>query len=268
MGIASYDVTGDGLPDVYLTSQGANRLQTLTAGPAHPAYRDIGAKHGVNASQPFTGPDQKLQSTGWHPEFADVNNDGFVDLFVSKGNVESQPEYAMQDPSNLMLGQADGTFLEAADTAGIVTFERGRGAALADFNLDGRLDLVESFLGAPVMVWRNAGDAVSGAGTAAAAHWLAIRLVQPGPNIDAIGAVIEVRVGDLTYRREVTIGGGHAGGQLGWIHFGLGPSSVANVRVHWPDGQVGPWQRIDADSFATVDHATSQIQRWQPSIAP
>ncbi len=96
----------------------------------------------MNAAQPFTGGDV-LPSTAWHPEFEDVNNDGFVDLFVSKGNVDAQPDYARKDPSNLLLGQPDGTFTEAADAAGILSFDRGRGAALADFNLDGLLDLVE-----------------------------------------------------------------------------------------------------------------------------
>src|SRR5439155_22221487 len=90
MGIASYDLTGDGLPDIFLTSQASNRLQTLTAGASQPTYRDIGLKRGVNLAHPFTGADQDLPSTGWHPEFEDVNDDGFIDLFVSKGNVGSQ----------------------------------------------------------------------------------------------------------------------------------------------------------------------------------
>ncbi len=138
----SYDLTGDGYPDVFLTSQGENRLQTLTAGPTKPTYRDIGLKRGVNAAEPFTGGD-KLPSTAWHPEFQDVNNDGFVDLFVSKGNVDNIPDYAKKDPSNLLLGQPDGTFVEGAEAAGILSFAQGRGAALADFNLDGLVDLVE-----------------------------------------------------------------------------------------------------------------------------
>ena len=119
MGIASRDVTGDGYPEVYLTSQGDNKLQTLTAGAAQPAFRDIAARRGVNAAQPFTG-GEALPSTAWHPEFHDVNNDGFVDLFVTKGNVSQQAGYATRDPSELLLGQPDGTFAEAADAAGIV----------------------------------------------------------------------------------------------------------------------------------------------------
>jgi hypothetical protein len=268
MGIGSYDLTGDGLPEVYLTSQAANKLQTLTSGAARPTFGDIGLARGVNVAHPFTG-DVELPSTAWHPEFDDVNNDGLIDLFVSKGNVNDQPDYAMRDPSNLLLGHPDGTFAEAADRAGFVTFDRGRGAVLADLNLDGRLDLVESFYGAPVRVWRNAGP-VGGAGGAAGAtagHWLALRLEQPAPNVDAIGAKLDIRPGGeggATTRRELTIGGGHAGGQLGWLHVGLGDATSAEVRVTWPGGEVGPWLAVGLDSFAIVERGASAVRPWSP----
>lgn len=262
MGIASYDLTGDGYPEVFLTSQGDNRLQTLTAGPSQPTYRDIALKRGVTAAQPFTGGDV-LPSTAWHPEFEDVNNDGYVDLFISKGNVSAMPDYAARDPSNLLLGQPDGTFTEAADAAGIVTFARGRGAALADLNLDGLLDLVQVNLGAPVMLWRNVGSG-DAAGPAPMGGWLALRVHQPGPNRDAIGGWLEVRVGDTTTRRELTVGGGHIGGQLGWIHFGLGRATVADVRVQWPDGETGPWIHVPANEFADIDRGATEARPWQP----
>jgi hypothetical protein len=263
MGIASYDVTGDGYPEVFLTSQADNRLQTLTAGPSQPTYREIGQKRGVNAAQPFTGGDTR-PSTAWHDEFADVNNDGFVDLFISKGNVTDQIEYAQKDPNDLLLGQRDGTFREAAETAGLVTFDRGRGAALADFNLDGMLDLVVVNYGAPARVWRNvgAGDASR---PRAMGNWLALSVVQSGPNANAIGAWVEVRVGDQITRRELTIGGGHAGGQLGWVHFGVGDASGADVRVLWPGGETGPWLRVAANEFAVVQRGVAGTRRWSPA---
>jgi hypothetical protein len=173
------------------------------------------------------------------------------------------PDYAARDPSNLLLGQADGTFVEAADEAGILSFARARGAAVVDLNLDGLLDLVAVNRREPVKAWRNIG---SGTGHAPApmGHWLALRLVQQGPNRDAIGAWIEVRTGDRTVTREVTVGGGHAGGQLGWIHFGLGSATTAEVRVQWPDGEWGPWQRLDGDAFAIVDRAATAPRPWSP----
>jgi hypothetical protein len=262
MGIASFDVTGQGYPDVFLTSQGDNKLQTLTAGPGQPTYRDIALRRGVTSAQPFTGGDVR-PSTAWHPEFQDVNNDGFIDLFVSKGNVNAMPDYANRDPSDLFLGQPDGRFSQAAEAAGILNYGRARGAALADLTLDGMLDLVEVNYGDGVRVWRNVGLGTADQ-PAQMGNWLGLRLGESGPNRDAIGAWIEVQVGKATLRRELTIGGGHAGGQLGWSHFGLGTARTANVRVQWPDGEVGPWLPVSANQFALIERGASQAQPWRP----
>ncbi len=264
MGIASYDVTGDGYPEAYLTSQGPNVLQTLLAGPTQPAFRDIALKRGIEATRPSTGGDP-LPSTSWHPEFVDVNDDGFIDLFVSKGNVDLQVDYAVKDPSDLFLGQPDGTFTQVAEAAGILSYARGRGASLADLNLDGLPDLVEVNYRDAVKVWRNVGSGTA-AKPAPMGHWLALRLSQPGPNHDAIGAWVEIKLGDTTLRRELTIGGGHLSGRLGWQHFGLGPAQEAQARVQWPDGTVGPWLQLTADQFVDIDRATGGARPWSPAI--
>ncbi|MDP2293343.1 MAG: CRTAC1 family protein [Actinomycetota bacterium] len=250
MGIASHDLTGDGRPEVYITSQGDNKLQSLDDAQG-PAYHDIAVERGVNAQRPFIGGDI-LPSTAWHPEFDDVNNDGFVDLFVSKGNVEAQVDGASKDPSNLLLGTADGTFVEGAEAAGIVNYARARGAALVDLNRDGLLDLVVVNRRENVSLWRNVG-----AGNATQpepmGHWLSVRLQQPAPNVDAIGAWLELRVDGRVEAREVTVGGGHAGGSLGDVHLGLGGADAAELRVQWPDGEFGPWMTIDADQHVTIE---------------
>ena len=263
MGIASYDLTGDGLPEVFLTSQGDNKLQTLVDGAAEPNYVDIALDRGANAHRPFAGEDTVLPSTAWHAEFQDVNNDGYVDLFISKGNVESMVEFAQSDPSNLLLGQPDGTFLESAEAAGIVSFARGRGAALADFNLDGMLDLVEVNRRENVKLWRSVGAGAAGQ-PAPIGNWIAVQLEQAGPNRDAIGSWIEVKMGERTSQREVTVGGGHAGGQLGWIHFGLGDADRAEIRVQWPDGESGPWLAVDPNQFLIVERGASEARPWIP----
>jgi hypothetical protein len=262
MGVASNDVTGDGYPEVYLTSQGDNKLQSLTDGPTQPRYGDIAIRRGVLAQRPYTGGDV-MPSTAWHPEFQDVNNDSFVDLYVSKGNVDAMPEFAVMDPNNLFLGQPDGTFVEAAQDAGIVRFARTRGAALVDLNLDGLLDLVEVNRVESVNIWRNVGR-----GTADDPHpignWIAVGLSNTAPNLDAIGSWIEVRMGDRTVRREVTVGGGHASGQLGWAHFGLGPASTAEVRIAWPDGEESGWMPVSANEYITITRGEPAPTVWNP----
>ncbi|MCB2223951.1 MAG: VCBS repeat-containing protein [Actinobacteria bacterium] len=265
MGIAAHDVTGDGIPEVVITSQGDNKLQTLEDGATGPSYTDIAIRRGATAHRPFVG-DQTLPSTAWHPEFGDVNNDGLVDLFISKGNVDAMVEYAARDPSDLLIGRADGTFFEGALEAGVVSLGRDRGAALADFNLDGLPDLIEVSRRENVRVWRNvgAGDADS---PVAMGNWVAVRLEQQGPNRDAVGAWIEVDTGgETTQVWEMTVGGGHAGGQLGWLHVGLGERDGAQIRVQWPDGTIGPWQHVDAHTFVIVAPDTD-AQVWRPEDA-
>jgi hypothetical protein len=262
MGIATYDLTGDGLPEVYLTSQGDNKLQTLADGVAQPNYRDVAFERGVTAHRPFAG-DVVLPSTAWHPEFQDVNNDGLIDLFISKGNVEAQPDYAAADPSNLLIGQADGTFVESAEDAGILSFARARGAALTDLNLDGMLDLVVVNRRENVKIWRNVGSG-DASQPEPMGNWIGVQLGQPGPNPDGIGSWIEIKIGRYTIQREVTVGGGHAGGQSGWIHFGLGDADNMKVRVQWPDGEIGPWIMVRANQFVSIDRGTSEAQSWAP----
>jgi enediyne biosynthesis protein E4 len=262
MGIASHDLTGDGLPEVFLTSQGDNKLQTLEGGSGKPTYRDIALRRGVTAQRPHAGGDV-LPSTAWHPEFADVNNDGLMDLLVTKGNVEAQPGHAVRDPSNLLIAQADGTFLESAEAAGIVRYDRSRGAAVVDLNLDGLLDLVVVHRRTTPTLWRNVGQGDAGE-PAAMGHWVAVQLQQPPPNVDAVGAWVEVRAGDRTVTREVTVGGGHAGGQLGWLHSGIGGEGQAEIRVQWPDGEVGPWMTVPADQRVTIVRGEAAPRPWTP----
>ncbi|MGB8361680.1 MAG: CRTAC1 family protein [Acidimicrobiia bacterium] len=260
MGIATQDLTGDGYPEVFLTSQGDNKLQTLTDGADEPAYRDIALALGATAHRPFAG-DTTLPSTAWHAEFDDVNNDGYMDLLVTKGNVDEQVGFAMEDPNNLLLGQPNGTFVEGAQAAGFVDYSRSRGAALTDLDLDGALDAVVVERREPVTVWHNSGVLADGSPTGS---WLAVRLAQPAPNVDAIGSWVEVRSHGATTEREVTIGGGHAGGELGWIHFGLGDADAAELRVTWSDGSMTSWLPIEADTFLLVDKATGTAETWSP----
>ena len=227
-----------------------------------PTYEDIAIARGATAHRPYAGGDVQ-PSTAWHPQFEDVNNDGFTDLLVTKGNVEAQEGFAAQDPDNLLLGQPDGTFTEAGDAAGIVRFARSRGAAVVDLDQDGLLDIVVVNRRTGAEVWHNTG-AGSASSPAPMGHWVAVRLQQDRPNRDAIGAWLEVRAGDRTWTREVTVGGGHASGQLGWLHVGLGRATQPQVRVVWPDGETGPWLDVPLDGFATVVRDAPAAVAWSP----
>jgi enediyne biosynthesis protein E4 len=255
MGIASFNVTGDRRPEYFLTSEGDNKLQTLADRSGRPTYRDIALKRGVTAPEPYAGGDA-LASTAWHAQFEDVNNSGFVSLFITKGNVESEQDTATKDPSDLLIGQPDGTFKEGGQAAGIVQFVKGRGAAVVDLNGDGMLDIVQVNRGSNVTLWRNVGSGDS-LHPSPMGGWIEVRPQQAGPNRDAIGSWIDVRFGGRTLERELTIGGGHASGQLGWLHFGLGYAESAQVRVQWPDGTIGPWMDLRPGQRATIVRGAS-----------
>jgi enediyne biosynthesis protein E4 len=99
---------------------------------------------------------------------------------------------------------------------------------------------------APAQIWRNA--------TINAGGWIALKLVQPGANRDAVGAWIEVKCTDgVILRRELTVGGGHAGGQLGWTHFGLGKETNVELRVVWPDGAADGWRPVEVGKFYVAE---------------
>ena len=239
MGIASRDITGDGLPEVVLTSMGDQPLQINKGGGV---MQNAPYAIGTYATTPYIGDDGR-PSTGWHAQFGDIDNDGRDDLFIAKGNVDQMPSNAIHDPNNLLMQQPNGSFVERADVAGIATTERARGAALADFDGDGRLDLVVVNRRAPLELWQNA--------TPDTGHWAGIEPRMEG-NSRAVGAWVELRAAGKVMAREVTVGGGHAGGQAGPLHFGLGAEMKPEVRIIWPDGTVSDWTSLPADRVTEV----------------
>jgi enediyne biosynthesis protein E4 len=136
-----------------------------------------------------------------------------------------------------LLQSPDGKFTEEADKAGVASTFTTRGAAVVDFNNDGLLDLVVVNRNDKAQLWRNTSTNLG--------HWLQIKLEQPATNRDAIGAWIEVKHGDKMMRREITSGGGHASGENGWWHFGLGDTTQsARHLARWHSGRMAKcrWQ--------------------------
>jgi hypothetical protein len=259
MGIASADLDGSGYPAYFITSMADNKLQVLDGDPRRPAYRDIAFARGVTAHRPFAGGDVH-PSTAWHTQFADVNNDGYADLFIVKGNIGAMADFALLDPNNLLLGGPDGHFSESADLAGTASYKRGRGGLLVDLNLDGLLDMVVVNRWDKAELWRNVGSGTAEA-PAPMGHWVQIKLRQDGSNRDAIGAWLEIEANGRTQRQEQTIGGGHASGHLGWMHIGLGSATAARLRVIWPGGEISAWTEVASDQFLVVDR-TKGVKRW------
>ena len=241
MGIASYDVTGDGYPDVFLTSQGDNKLQTLAAGPDAADLPRHRAQARRERRPPFTGGDIAALDRLAPGVRGRQQRRLHRPLRLQGQRRARMPDYADAGPEQPAPRPARRDVRRGRRAAGIVNFDRGRGAALADFNLDGLLDLVE----VEPRRARSRSGGTSAAGDAAkpgADGPLARSAAQPAGPEPGRDRRLDRGQGrrPSSQRRELTVGGGHIGGQLGWVHFGLGPADGAEVRVQWPDGEIGP----------------------------
>jgi hypothetical protein len=264
MGVTETDLNGDGYPDYALTSMGDTKIQTLDdeAETDRPTYRDIAFERNATAHRPYTGQDLK-PSTGWHSQFADVNNDTNIDLFIAKGNVESMPDFAANDPTNLLLGGFDNTFHDRGLEAGLSKSTKSRGAVVEDFNDDGMLDMLVVNRSADITLFRNLG-AKTNWGHKPLGNWTEIELRNGKINPFAIGAKINIRIGTQTLTRTVSVGGGHASGQIGFMHLGLGVNERAVVRVKWPDGEWSQPYRIFANNHVVIERGATAAKYWFP----
>lgn len=265
MGITEADLNGDGFPEYALTSMGDTKIQSLDeeGDEESPIYKDIAFESGATAHRPYVGDDLK-PSTGWHSQFVDFNNDTHKDLYIAKGNVEAMSDFASYDPDNMLLGGLGNKFTEKGDEAGIALKSAGRGAVIEDFNADGMLDMLVVNRKTNVNLFLNEG-AKTDWGHRPMGNWIKIELDNGAINKDAIGAKISVKTGNLTQNKTIQIGGGHASGQLGFSHFGLGVAERATIRVQWPNGDWSHPYKVFANNHVIIERDSPNANYWYPA---
>ena len=219
MGAEFRDVDNNGLPDLGVTA---------LAGETFPLFLNRGAGVFADASHASRlGRLSRLYS-GWGIGFFDFDNDGWKDIFTANSHVSDRVEAfeatTYRQANSVFRNTGRGTFEDATLLPG----ERAhRGCAFADFDGDGRIDVVTSSLGDRPELWRN----VSGA--AAGNSWLIVKLTGVKSNRDGIGAVI--RAGVQT--NHMTSSVGYASSSHAGVHFGMGPSKqVDQLEIRWPSG--------------------------------
>ena len=217
MGVDVGDFDGDGVADLSVTAL-SNETYPLFRGSAIGVFRDATVATGMaKASRSYAG---------WGNIFADFDNDGRMDLFTANSHVNDLVEdfepFVYRQP-NTVFRNLGGSFDEALEIGSAGTH---RGAAVADFDGDGRLDVVVSALGEPAQLFRNVSEPHRA--------WLALRLIGQQSGRDALGARVEVEGQTRWVKSSV----GYASSTLRPVHFGLGEAyEPVSAQIIWPDGQ-------------------------------
>ena len=226
-GIAWGDYNNDGYVDLFIgrgfdsNTTNLNVASTLYRNNGDGTFSDVSAAAGIVAT-----------NNNWAGAWGDYDNDGRLDLFVTAAGTPG----AAGNANHLYRNNGDGTFSDLAGGAGVAGLDNATfhlGAAWADYNNDGFLDLlVKNGVGAVaqgIQLYRNQGNSH---------RYLKLVLHSTTGNRGALGALVQVTAGELAQVRQLTGGGGGELFSQGStpLHFGLGTNATAIVDVLWPNG--------------------------------
>ncbi|MBC7966972.1 MAG: CRTAC1 family protein, partial [Fuerstia sp.] len=229
MGAVVGDVDGDGLPDLFVTNY-YGETNTLYRNEAAGFFLDVTDESGLASPSRL-----KL---GFGTSLFDFDNDGWLDLFVANGHVHDRPEILGPNETfaqrpQLFQNQGGRRFTEVSDSGGRY-FQRdvvGRSCAVADYDRDGWQDLAIGHLNSGLVLLHNEKRDPQ-------MKSLRIQLIGVRSNRDAIGAVVEVRIGEKHLTRFRIGSSGYLSCDEGCLTIGVGSSGTpADVTIGWPGGE-------------------------------
>jgi hypothetical protein len=237
MGADFRDYDNDGRPDIHVTA--------LT-GETLPLFRNDGGRMFSDVTYPSGLAALTIRLSGWGNAIVDLDNDGFKDLVTvnshANDRIEQFESVAYLQP-DAIFRNVNGHFEDVSGQAGpdIRIPRAHRGLAVADFDRDGRVDLVTTVLSDRPELLHNVSDNAN--------SWLLLKLVGRRSNRDGIGA--RVRIGSQW--NEMTSSVGYASSSHDGVHFGLGSArTIERVEILWPSGTKQVLENVAANQVLTV----------------
>jgi enediyne biosynthesis protein E4 len=213
-------------------------------------YRNLGAQGFSDVSYAAKLARPTYAMVGWGTGFIDVDNDGWLDLFVANGHVYPQMDQIhgsapYREPMQLFRNLRDGTFEDISTVLSAIPEASRRGAAFGDLNNDGKIDVVLVNTDGPPTLLLNQTENKN--------HRVLFKLVGTKSNKSAIGARVTVKAGKLVQMSEVRGGGSYLSQNDPRLHFGLGAwSTMEEIEIKWPSGGGETLRDIPADFIYTV----------------
>ncbi|HWH60347.1 MAG TPA: CRTAC1 family protein [Terriglobales bacterium] len=243
MGVDCRDIDNDGYPDI-VTVALENQTFPIWHNEAGSGFREITIPTGLRSLA--------LHMSGFGVGVFDFDNDGWKDLFVTRGHVlrvVSEPgmEIAQHNTVFHNLGKS-GKWQAFTAEAGLTAAptRRHRGCAFGDLDGDGRIDVVATALLEAPEIWMNRSEP--------SGHWLQVALVGKKSNRDGIGAMVKVVTRAGAQFNHMTTNGGYASSSHGPVHFGLGEEKRVNtLEIRWPSGIVQTLRDIAGDQLISVE---------------
>ncbi len=236
MGTDFRDYDNDGLPDIGVTA---------LAGETFPLFRNLGKGNFADVTYSSRVGGVSIRHSGWGTGLFDFNNDGWKDLFTSNSHVNDRVEMfesaVYKEPDSVLVNLGNGQFRDVSVEAGLTEAKAHRGSAFADFDGDGKIDVVVSSLQGPVELWRNTSPETN--------HWLGVKLTGTHCNRDGIGAHVKV----ANQSNDMTSAVSYASAALDPVHFGLaGSERILTLEIDWPDGKQQLLHNVQADQVLQV----------------
>lgn len=266
MGIDRGDLDGNGTGEFFATDMKPYRRDPQTTAAWLPlmekgyqSRRQDSPQISENTLQVWTGEryqnqayDRSIDAAGWawSGKFGDLDLDGDLDLYVANGMIAVDllahlPNGELLEENQAFRNDGTGHFAVAREW-GLASTRSGRGMSMADFDLDGDLDIVVNNLGSPAQLFENR--------LCAEGASLEVDLRQPGTaNPFAVGATALLHTDKGALLRDVRAVSGYLSGDPARLHFGISQgAAVEALEIRWPDGAVSQVERPTAGQLLTI----------------